>query len=298
MSDRQHNGSAPSIEHVWDALGELYASPVVADARAYADARHETLERQRLSRMRLFKFGFVGLAATTACVALLVIAGPLDFFQPTVLTTGVGEIRKERLADGSAVILDTDTRIEVKLGSNERQLTLRSGQAHFDVAHDPQRPFTVSFGRGAVTAIGTSFDVSALPSTNSVTLLSGKVVVTADPGSADKAIKLKLEPGQRVSVTKEGKLTSPITVDPISASAWQHGRIDLSDLTLDEALARVNRYSTTKIVVNDEALSDRRISGIFQAGDTNAVTEALCAYFDLSVLKRSERTIVLGRKPA
>ena len=126
---------------------------------------------------------------------------------------------------------------------------------------------------------------------NSVTLLSGKVEVTANSQIA----RLKLQPGQQVSITKQGKLTSPIDVDLASISAWQKGQIDLTDLRLDEALVRINRYSPIKIVVSDKALSDQRISGIFQAGDTRAVVNALCAYFNLQVMGSSNHEIVLGK---
>lgn len=290
-------GIDPQHEPVWDALEGLRSSAVVTEARAYAIQEQARRERRREFWAGLLSFSPMRIATAATCLAAVVGAG-WWLRTPEVLefATHVGEIRTERLADGSSVILDTDTQIRIAFTGKLRQITLVQGQAHFDVAHNATRPFTVTFGNGTVTAIGTSFDVTAFANSKTVTLLGGHVVVEGPATPSGSGDRTMLSPGQRVTLAPDGRLTPPSTVDLSSVSAWQQGRVDLANLPLSDALAQVNRYSVTKIVVQEPSLSNRRVSGVFQAGDVNAVATALCAYFDLQVVQRTPKVIVIAKR--
>lgn len=289
-------GIDPRHDPVWDALEGLRSSAVVTEARAYAIEGQARRERRREYWSSLFSFAPLRIAAVAACLAMIVATGLwLRAPEAVQLATHVGEIRTEKLADGSSVILDTDTQIRIDFSGKARRITLVQGQAHFDVAHDATRPFKVAFGSGTVTAIGTSFDVTAFANSKMVTLLGGRVVVEGPANPSGNGDRTMLSPGQRVTLAPDGRLTPPSTVDPDSVSAWQRGRIDLADLPLGDAVAQVNRYSVTKIVVQEPSLSNRRVSGVFQAGDVNAVATALCAYFDLQVVQRTPEAIVIAK---
>ncbi|WP_176594276.1 FecR family protein [Sphingobium sp. EM0848] len=286
----------PQDEPVWDALEGLRSSAVVTEARAYASERQARRERRRAYWASMLSFSPMRIAAAALCLAMIVVTG-LWSYTPKVLelATHVGEIRTEQLADGSRVVLDTDTQIRVTFTGNTRHVRLVQGQAHFDVAHDASRPFKVAFGQGMVTAIGTSFDVTAFSNNKAVTLLGGRVMVEGPAKPSGNGDRAMLNPGQQVTLAPDGLLTPVRAVDLGSARAWQQGRIDLVDLPLSDALVQVNRYSTTKIVVQEPSLSHRRISGVFQAGDVNAVATALCVYFDLRVVRRTRESIVIAK---
>ncbi|WP_150293911.1 FecR family protein [Sphingobium estronivorans] len=289
-------GIDPRHEPVWDALEGLRSSAVVAKARAYASQGHEGRVRKRGVWSNLLSFSPMSVAAVAACLALIVGAG-WWLRAPDALeyATHIGEIRTEKLADGSSIVLDTDTQIRVVFTGRARQLTLVRGQAHFDVAHDASRPFKVTFGKGTVTAIGTSFDVTAFANSKTVTLLGGRVVVEGSAKPFAHADQAMLSPGQRIALAPDGGLTVPSTIDLEGASSWRRGRIDLANLTLSDALAQVNRYSSTKIIVQEPSLSNRRLSGIFRAGDVDGIAAALCAYFDLKVVQRTPEAIIIAK---
>src|SRR3546814_12347546 len=63
------------------------------------------------------------------------------------------------LEDGSRVRLDTNSALVVRYSRKHRDVVLERGRAQFDVAHAPQRPFTVHAGPGTVRAVGTQFQV-------------------------------------------------------------------------------------------------------------------------------------------
>lgn len=295
MDKGRELGIDPRQDPVWDALEGLRSSAIVTDARAYAGQQYARRERRRRFWAGLFTISPMRVATGIACLAAVAGVGLLRAPQETTLATRIGEIRKVQLADGSSVTLDTDTQVRVGFTGKARQITLVQGQAHFDVAHDRARPFTVSFGKGMVTAIGTSFDVTSFANTKMVTLLGGRVMVEGAAMPAGDADRMVLRPGQQVTLAPDGRLTPPRAIDLASVSSWQKGNIDLADLKLSEALEQVNRYSTTKIVVQEPSLAGRRVSGVFRAGDVTAVTAALCAYFDLKVVRRTPDAIILAK---
>ncbi|HLB30026.1 MAG TPA: FecR domain-containing protein, partial [Gammaproteobacteria bacterium] len=97
----------------------------------------------------------------------------------TVLRTTVGQQGRYDLADGSHVILNTDSLLETEFTADRRDLRLVKGEAHFQVAHDPQRPFLVHAGAGVVRAVGTAFSVHLEGDEVEVSVTEGRVLVTA-----------------------------------------------------------------------------------------------------------------------
>jgi transmembrane sensor len=109
--------------------------------------------------------------------------------------TGVGEQRVVRLADGTLVSLNSDTRIQVGVTQNRRRVTLARGEAYFEVTHNPERPFVVSVGNHDVTALGTTFLVRFDSDRTAVTLVEGKVTVS------NVALPLSAQPPEDSSAT-------------------------------------------------------------------------------------------------
>lgn len=296
MDNERKLALAPEDQPVWEALEGLRSSSVVAEARDYATQTYQRRNMRPAFWGNLFSFPHVRLATAATCaVAFIGAAWWLNAPETLKYATRVGEIRSETLADGSRVILDTDTQIQVAFTGAHRQITLIEGRAHFEVAHDTARPFKVIFGKGTVTAVGTAFDVTAFANNKTVTLLEGKVVVEGAARSRESADQTMLSPGQRIALASDGRLTPPRMINPEGVGSWQRGRIDLTDLTLRDALTQVNRYSSTKIVVREPSLEDRRVSGVFRIGDVNAVVSAVCTYFDLEVVQRTADAVVLAK---
>ena len=125
------------------------------------------------------------LAAGLACLAVLAgilirWGAPIDDGWRTY-QTAVGEQRSVQLEDGSLLTLNTDSRVEVRLAANQRQVRLLSGEALFKVAHNKERPFRVSSGDSVIQAVGTQFNVYRRGNQTTVAVLEGRVaVVSAD----------------------------------------------------------------------------------------------------------------------
>ena len=206
--------------------------------------------------------------------------------------TPVGRVSRVTLADGTAVTLDADSATTAAFDGKVRRVTLTRGRAHFQVAHDKAHPFVVTAQGRSVTALGTVFDVDLEPSAVTVTLLEGKVAVRDLAVSQGKQAVLK--PGERLVAPSRGAW-SQRAVDAEQAARWMSGDLVFDERELGLVAAELNRYSGRKLVVADARLASTPISGVFRAGDPEALAQGLEASGVARVARRSAGEIVLAK---
>lgn len=189
--------------------------------------------------------------------------------RPKTYSTRRGEKRVVALADGSVVTMNTATTMAVSYSDEARLIRLSEGEALFDVAKDPRRPFIVSAGGAEVRAIGTSFTVARLARAPvQVLVCEGVVDVSRPKRPQDKVARLTAN--MRAVVAPEVAPLQVASVDPVDVSrelAWQEGRIVIQREALGSAAARFARYSDTRIVIDDPVLAGEEVSGVFEAND-------------------------------
>ena len=266
----------------------------------YARARPPAPARPRSRRAPAFALATLGALAIVCSGLWLLLPAPGKPGAERLVTTAVGEQREERLADGSRVHLNTDSLITVQFGAGERRVRLLRGEAAFDVAHDPQRPFSVYAHNRIVTALGTRFTVRLGAQKVRVAVAAGKVALgRASPGSKRRSAPgaqppaeparevMFLVQGQRAELPLAGS-TAPVlaTMDQQAqerAFSWLRGRLIFDDERLATIVAEISRYTAAKVTIAPE-LGDIRLSGRFKTGDTEALLEALeLARADLTI---------------
>lgn len=217
---------------------------------------------------------------------------------PQRFSTALGERSTVTLADGSEVTLNTDTEMSVDFSSGERSIKLIKGEAFFDVFENPERPFVVTAADKRVTALGTAFDVRYIDNTIRVMLFEGRVEVARDADRPDAGETLseplaQLEPGQQsLSVLGPLNMTTISEADIEKEKMWRFGRIFFEDATLSDAIAEMNRYSATKIIVEGETLSEQRISGTFRTGRQDIFVDALATYFPIEIENAPDQNVI------
>lgn len=283
-SDERHRRAYRHIGEVWDFFGEHTASPESLSVRRalLRRAQHQARDRWNApgAERRLPTRRMIGLGAAAAVVvgAVLPLAAQGDVYQ-----TGVGERRQIILPDGSVLSLDASSRVTVHYSADARRLKLTRGQARFDVAHDPTRPFSVTARDRTVVATGTAFNIDIVRPEVRVTLIEGRVLVLPntptsiplidEPTSHTKPIQLETGQGLVARRGKPPRVVSDIDVE--RTMAWQKGKLDFDQDPLAEAVERVNRYSERKIVIGDPKAGALPISGVFNMGDVHAFLDAV-----------------------
>ena len=179
--------------------------------------------------------------------------------------TETGELREIQLADGSRLLLNTNTAVSVDFKDSIRQITLHHGQAGFTVAKDAQRPFEVVSGGLIVRALGTVFEVYNPDSGEiSVTVQEHAVAARVQPGAeATTDSSVNIQQGQQLRYRPGGALQQPEPVDLNQAAAWQQHRLFINDRPLSELIAELDRYRVGRIFLSDEKLKNLRVTGVF-----------------------------------
>ena len=253
--------------------------------------------------------------AMALCGLLLTVAFSLQLLWPAErhYRTAIGEQKIVELSDGSTVTLNTDSQLTVRYSEQRRQLWLQQGEAHFDVASNPERPFEVNAGQGLVRAVGTAFSVRL--QTDNVEVLVNEGVIEVLPQT------LAPNPAKPQAVTPPSTAKNPqiaagnsVTYDRHTAThlllaelqavddqlAWREGLLVFNDEPLAQVVREVERYITTKIHIPEVAVGQLKIGGQFKVGELDAIFEALRISFnvradyiadDLVYLVRNETAI-------
>jgi transmembrane sensor len=244
--------------------------------------------------------------AVVSCALAAGVVGVWLFLQDaTEYRTAVGEAQTVVLSDGTRMFLNTDTRVSAGLDSKQRTVRIESGEAAFEVAKDPARPFVVRAAASEVVALGTAFSVRLVPSSGAggeslaVTLLEGKVSLRpsagAGLGSVAPAQALVMQPGERVRLARApgGKGATRQQLDRPrldQVTAWKRNEAVFDRTSLADAVAEMNRYSRTQLVlVGEVARAEWLVSGQYRTGDNAGFAQALAALHGLVVREHEGR---------
>jgi len=185
------------------------------------------------------------------------------------------------LADGSTVQLNSESALAENQKNASREVSLLKGEAYFEVARDPGRPFVVEAGDTRIEVLGTAFNVNLIGDLTEVTVTESKVRVLC-PDMDDEFI---LEPGMRV-VCGGGRTFSPIkTVSPELAAPWRTGRLVFDGQPLFRVIEEIFRHIPGDAYLFAGSKRSRRISGSFDLTDPEKALDSFAKVFGLEVVR-------------
>jgi len=262
-------------------------------ARARADDDVEPLRQRMFDLIRNRSSVRFGLTAAVAMAALGMVSFALLLLWnlragthvaapagATVLhfETRHGEQQTHRLADNSLLHLNTDSAVTIRFSKTERLAVLTSGEADFEVAHEPARVFRVSAGPAEVLDLATKFDVRLMNDATVVTVVEGRVAVRPSSrranGGADSSEGshrmqyVQLGANEQLTVTEGKWPIAPRAVDAQRATAWLRREIVFEHEPLERVAVEFNRYTAKPIEITSPALRGLQITGVFSADDT------------------------------
>lgn len=265
--------ACPDHERAWQSVSEMEA-PLAADALARADGRRQ---QQRVRRRQLVKMlGLSGMAVGLGWLGRRELP-----WQCWVAghRTAVGEQGALQLADGSKVLMNTDTALNLYEGGEATRIDLLRGEIQVDAS--PGAPLRVTTAGGAVEGCNSRFIVRAYRSRSCVFLGEGRLRLVSAGGRADV--------GDR---SGESWWLSPERVQPRPGGtghdpqSWTEGVISAREMPLDSLLGEMSRYRSGFISCAG-AVSGRRVSGIFQTTDIDQALVFLARSQNLRLSWRS-----------
>jgi len=285
--DPRHREAYEKVAGLWSDLESLQSVIAESDAGNVTAFPDGTGARSQPARVRGRVARRVWIGAIAACIALFLVFSTLEaphYFADH--STATGQQSVIHLADGTVGYLNTDTAIDVSFGPAGRRISLLKGEALFEVAKDPARPFEVSAHGGRAVALGTTYAVRAdfRSGATAVTVAEGIVSVRTGDGNGSQSI---VNAGQQVRYSEDGTLTPVATIDVADALAWRRGLISFDNLPLEDALAEVDRYMPGLIVLLAGDVASKAVTATLSIKSLDDGLEALASTQNLSVHKVS-----------
>lgn len=270
----QHESAYQEADRRWRLLGNM--APALrgqfSEPPAQPVAKHNRQRRALLS---------LGIAAVGA--GALGWGFYLDDSRPRFAKhyrTGTGQLLQAALPDGSRIDLSAQTELSAALYRRRRAIRLLSGEARFDVTHEPDRPFVVTTPSGTVEVVGTVFSVAERGGLMSVSVERGHVRVR--PTSAGEPLPaVDLRAGEALTV-RDGAAGLVRQIDVLDAAAWRSGWLVFDNTRLDEALPAINAFLGKPLAL-DPGAAALRLTGRFRAHDPEGFLAALPSVLPVAV---------------
>jgi ferric-dicitrate binding protein FerR (iron transport regulator) len=270
-------------------------------------------DRQKRIQRKLNIYSW-GLRAAAVLVLAIITGGvfymrshqDLRSQQWHAITTPMGAKTKIILPDSTAIWLNADSKLKYSnaFGFKNREVHL-SGEAFFEVAHDPALLFAVKTSELTIRSYGTAFNVKSYPEEGTIetTLIEGSIGVTRSSTDRKKRDEVLLEPNQRVVFyrsnhtmetsetdgeteenakaatpeSKKQKTTYLISkgIDTKAYTSWKDGTIFISGESLEELAVKLERKYDVNIHFESEALKSLRFTGSLENETVEQVIDAI-----------------------
>jgi len=259
--------------------------------------------------------GYFAAAAATVIGAAFLL-NPREVLDKHTYSSELGEVRQIPLADGTRVTLNSNSALQVEYSRESRLVTLQRGEAYFEVAKDPQRPFIVAGSSAQARAVGTAYDIRLGEEDGEmrIRVMAGRVAVEPPPSKRNAAVKaisrlfglesprgayLNTNQEADVRVDKEGpdKGEIQMSIRDLPPGVferglmWREGLLSLEGVTLADAVAEFARYSPQKIFVHG-TLANERVSGLFAANNPTAFARAIAISLKAKIRTESQALIL------
>lgn len=224
-----------------------------------------------------------------ACISMLAVGAAL-VFNPAWradYSTATAQTREVRLSDGSRLTLAPHSAVNVAFDGALRQVTLMQGEVFFDVVHDAQTPFEVRSDDAVVRVLGTAFDVARSQNGLAVEVRDGTVGVNK---------QYRLTAGQRLWIDRQSGKATQTSVAPTEVAGWINGTQFFENVSVAQVVEQLERYQHGWIVINDPALANKRVTGLYDMRDTRRALQALVAPIGGEVHEYSPLLRVIGHK--
>lgn len=274
-------------------------SPVQLESKVAVEGQVSAVSPRNISS----RWHWAGIAACTTLLALISWWWRQPDPDIVAYATAIGEQKSFTLPDSSVVTLNAVSRLQVRYSKEYRDIHLLSGEALFDVAKNPQRPFRVMTLDSVIQAVGTRFNVRRRQDDTTITVVEGRVKVASPKIGGGHAADVPQElaavandvPSQSsggwtpVAAGERAHLVAPgvidvSAVDTTANIAWRDRRLVFESRPLSEVVAEFNLYNELPLAIRDSGLNGIAVSGSFRANDP----QSFCQFLEEAKIARTQ----------
>ena len=271
-------------------------------------------------------YALCGLFVITILAWMITSPPTQEYLSNGVYLTNIGEQSQQALQDGSVIHLNTNSRVQVEYTDNARNVWLTYGEAHFEVAKNPDKPFRVYAAGGRVQAVGTAFTIKINDNLLDVLVTEGRIAVATGakkhiPALSDKKktdvdanqieqvlTKIgELDAGQSIKIANQYNIGSADddlapsiqTLDQsevIRRQAWRSGLLLFDGQTMSEFIEEISRFTHVSFIIDDPSVAAMKIGGRYKLDKLDQVLTALEENFDIDVSQVGNSSYRLTKK--
>lgn len=263
-SHAQHAEAYRALEDLWQASAFEQALEQLALGLDLPAAPAPATPRRKRHRTR-----WLAAAATVLVMLGAGWFGDLPLRLQADHLSAVGELQRFDLADGSHIVLGSDSAISSDFSNTRRRIQLLRGELYVEAFHDPSRPLTIEAGSATVTVVGTRFSVNRQADGVTVAVREGRVRLADENGQQSL-----LQAGNWQQL--QGHRLQPLNPEGSERQlAWINGRLSFQDAPLAQVLQELQRYHRAPILLFNADAAQQKVSGNYQLDDPQAIVRAL-----------------------
>lgn len=276
------------------AVGQRFSTLPDAAAGQALKAAPEQMQRMRRKNLKI-----LGAVLLTGGLAAVLRRSQTWQAVSADYASAVGQVRTVLLPDGTQLVLNTNSAVDVLYTATARRVILHFGEIMVTTGHEdrlPSRPFTVLTRDGELTPLGTRFAVRQYEHGSSVAVFEGAVEVrTRRAADADGVIALRVDAGQQAEFSSQA-LGAAAPLDG-NAGNWVRGLLHAEQMPLTELLAELGRYRHGVLHCAPE-LAALRVSGVFSVSDTDRALSSLTLGLPVQLRYRTRYWVSVIPTPA
>lgn len=293
-----------NLEHDWDQIQNKILQKTFAQDQEMEKQQRvhnlRNLKRRQQIQSNILKAAALFLVALTSVFLTLQYSAETDLadYEPVfrVVSTNSGERANVDLGDGTKVVLNSESRIEVPdyFTHSERFVKI-SGQVFFDVKADEANPFFIEAGDAVIRVIGTSFDVRTYEEDSEIRVVvqNGTVELKSlnDPENAVLVTENHLGSLNRDS----GRLNIEEVSDMDLHTGWLEGRLIFRNSPLRHVFSQLERWYGVEIILelDDKSLLENEFSADLKMRSVNNVFEVIAASMDINYTINDDNDLII-----
>lgn len=187
------------------------------------------------------------------------------------------------LEDGTVVNLNSDSKLIYKKPFDEQRMVILEGEAFFNVAQDPDRPFVIHTESITTTVLGTSFNIRAYRGAREVlvAVATGKVRVEKKAQEEDGAEEsLVLTPNEMGQYSAVSNKMQKLPFDELALFGWKDGVIYFKDANFKEVKERLEQWYGVTFLTEKHIDNRKDFTGTYKNKPLSSVLEGVSFVYD------------------
>lgn len=288
MESPAHQQAYAEIEKVWQKLD---SRPEVNRLTAILNNQSQNKRNNRIkSATKLMSF---------VLISLFGFYGYYKWNNEAVMqlasVSSIGEVKTERLEDGSKITLNAKSDLEVMYFRNKRLVKLKHGEAIFEVTPDENRPFIVDSGFAKITVLGTRFAVNKLNNLVRVSVDHGRVQVETQSPESNAISNPVILINDQVAEVIDANQPNKLDISADDAFSFEQGIISFNKADLPEIAETLSRYRSLPLEIKTLSPIHSKISARVSAKNVEAFIDKLPLVAPVSIKHEHDKTVILSK---